>query len=157
MSVRDVQAWCGLTRLREVVDRLGDRLRPFRGEDGVELFDRPRAPRPDPDTIAPVRFLPEYDNLLLAYADRRRVNPDGRPVPLFPGNGARLGTFLVDGLHAGHWRIRTEPAQGRTVLDLEPFARLGKPDAEALTAEGLRLLAFATPPVDQQQVRIAGR
>jgi hypothetical protein len=155
MSVRDVQAWCGLTRLGEVVDRLGERLRPFRDEDGVELFDLPRAPRPDPDMPAPARFLPEYDNLLLAYDDRRRVNPEGRPVPLFPGNGARLGTFLVDGLHAGHWRIRAEPGHDRAVLELEPFARLPAAEVEALTAEGMRLLAFANPRVAQQQVRIA--
>jgi hypothetical protein len=153
MSVKDIQAWCGLTRLREVVDRLGKQLRTFRDEDGVELHDRPRAPRPDPDTPAPVRFLPEYDNLLLSHADRRRVNPDGRPVPLFPGNGARLGTFLVDGLHAGHWRIRAERGVDEAVLELEPFGRLTVADRDALTAEGLALLAFAVPDHSTCDVR----
>ena len=109
----DVQAWCRLTRLREVVDRLGPRLRAFRSEDGAELFDLPRAPRPDPDTPAPARYLPEYDNLLLSHADRRRVNPSGRSIPLFPGNGAQLGTFLLDGQHAGHWRIRRSQRPAR--------------------------------------------
>lgn len=154
MSVKDVQAWCGLTRLGEVVDRLGRRLRRFRDEDGVDLYDRPRSPRPDPDTPAPVRYLPEYDNLLLSHADRRRVNPEGRPIPLFPGNGARLGTFLLDGLHAGHWRIRTERASDLAVLELEPFHRLAATDRDALTAEGLDLLAFAVPDRTERDVRI---
>jgi Winged helix DNA-binding domain len=155
MSVKDVQAWCGLTRLSEVVDRLGPRVRRFRDEDGVELYDRPRSPRPDPDTPAPVRYLPEYDNLLLAHADRRRVNPERRPIPLFPGNGARLGTFLVDGLHAGHWRIRTDRDSDRAGLELEPFHRLARADRDALTAEGLGLLGFAAPERAQRDVQVS--
>lgn len=157
MSVKDMQAWCGLTRLREVVERLGPRLRTFRDEDGVELYDRPRSPRPDPDTPAPVRFLPEYDNLLLSHADRRRVNPDGRQIPLFPGNGARLGTFLVDGLHAGHWRIRAERGSEQAVLELEPFGRLAGPDRDALVAEGMELLAFAVPERTRLDVQVPNR
>ncbi len=133
-GVMDVQSWSRLTRLREVFDRLEPSLRRFRGEDGAELYDLPRAPRPDPDTPAPVRFLPEYDNLLLSHADRRRVNPGGRAIPLFPGNGAQRGTFLVDGLHSGHWQVRRSRLAGRgrerpvrAELGLEPFTRLQRP------------------------------
>jgi hypothetical protein len=154
VSVMDVQARSRLTRLREVFDRLGPRLRTFRGEDGAELFDLPRAPRPDPDTPAPARYLPEYDNLLLSHADRTRVNPDRRPIPLFPGNGAQLGTFLLDGLHCGHWRIRRSNGGSRADLELEPFARLRPADVAELTVEGLALLRFAAAGAVSHEVRV---
>ena len=74
-SVQDVQVWSGLTRLGEVADGLGPRVRRFRSEDGRVLLDGPDAPRPPADTPAPIRFLPEYDNLLLSHADRSRGCP----------------------------------------------------------------------------------
>jgi Winged helix DNA-binding domain len=142
-SVNDIQAWSGLTRLREVTEGLGDRLRPFTGPDGGDLLDLPDAPRPDGEsTPAPPRFLPEYDNLLLSFADRSRVIPHGRPVPLPPGNGASAGTLLVDGSWWADWRI----TRGRdlAVLDIRPFTLLGG-SRDAIAAEGSRLLEFAEP------------
>ena len=76
-SVMDVQAWCGRTRLREVMERLRPRLRTFRDEHGRSCSTCPTAPLPDPDTPAPPRFMPEYDNALLGprrpLADRGRT------------------------------------------------------------------------------------
>ena len=66
-SVPDLQTWSGLTRLREVVERLP--LRTFRAQSGTTLYDLPDAPRPGGDVPAPVRFLPEYDNRLLSHRD----------------------------------------------------------------------------------------
>ena len=148
-SVADAQAWSGLTRLREVTERLGNRLRTFTGPDGAELLDLPDAPRPDPDVPAPPRFLPEYDNLLLSYAERTRVIPHRRPVPLPPGHGGCGGTLLVDGLWQADWKI------SQSVLEIEPFTPLGPEDRDAVAAEGERLLGFAAPATAVRDVRFA--
>jgi hypothetical protein len=153
-TVRDVQAWCGLTRLREVVDRLRPGLRTFRDEQGAELFDLPDAPRPEPDTPAAPRFLPEYDNVLLSHADRTRVIPVRRSVPLPPGLGASCGTLLLDGFWQATWKITGKP--GTVTLRVEPFARLSARDKESITAEGGRLLAFIAPDAVDNDIRIGG-
>jgi hypothetical protein len=140
-SVMDVQAWSGLTRLKEVVDRLRPRLVTFRDEHGRELFDLPDAPRPDAGTPAPVRFLPEYDNVLLGHADRTRVNPHQARIPLPPGNGAIMGNLLVDGYFVATWRI-TRKADTAT-LTVSPFAKLSSKDKSAITEEAAALLDFA--------------
>jgi hypothetical protein len=150
-SVNDIQAWSGLTRLREVAEGLGDRLRPCTGPDGGDLLDVPDAPRPAEDVHAPPRFLPEYDNLLLSFADRSRVIPHGRPVPLPPGNGASAGTLLVDGFWQADWKIARE--RDRAVLQIRPFTRLDG-SHDAIAAEGRRLLEFAAPAASHD-VRIA--
>jgi hypothetical protein len=149
-SVMDAQAWSGLTRLRTVFERLRPELVVFRDERGRELFDRPDASRPDPDTPAPVRFLPEYDNVLIGHADRSRVIPAGRRIPLPPGNGATQGTILLDGMFAGEWRIAT--ADGHATLAIEPFAPIEPAVLPALTEEGTRLLGFARPGMDARIV-----
>ncbi|MGW4405459.1 winged helix DNA-binding domain-containing protein [Nonomuraea sp. NPDC004702] len=136
-SVADVQLWSGLTHLREVVERLP--LRVFRGEERQVLYDLPDAPRPAEDVPAPPRFLPEYDNLLLSHKDRTRVIPGNRPVPLPPGNGATTGTFLVDGMWQGTWRIRDR------TLRIRPFTPLRRTDRDALLTEAAGLCAFLDP------------
>jgi hypothetical protein len=149
-SVADVQAWSGLTRLREVTERLGGRLRPRPGPDGAPLLDLADAPPdPDPDIPAPPRFLPEYDNLLLSYAERSRVIPHRRPVPLPPGHGAAGGTLLIDGFWQADWKL----SQDRGVLEVRPFVPLSAADRAAVAAEGERLLDFAGPASIARDVR----
>jgi hypothetical protein len=142
-TVQDAQAWSGLTRLREVAAQLGQRVRRFRDENGRELLDLPGAPRPGPDTPAPPRFLPEYDNVLLSHADRSRVITGRRAVPLPPGNGAAQGTLLVDGLFAGTWRATVRKSQAQ--LQVTTFDKLSTSDTDAVTSEGIGLLAFIAP------------
>jgi winged helix DNA-binding protein len=152
-SVQDVQVWSGLTRLTEVADRLGAQVRRYRSEDGRVLLDVPDAPRPSADTPAPIRFLPEYDNLLLSHADRSRVVPEQRIVPLWPGNGGNRGTVLVDGFWRANWGIM--PDGGRAHLDIEAFQPVPRRQAAALAAEGLRLLAFAAADSPAGDIRIS--
>lgn len=146
-SVADAQTWSGLTRLREVTGRL--ELRVFRGPDGAELLDLPGIALPGEDVPAPPRFLPEYDNLLLSHADRRRVIPPGREVPLWPGNGATRGTVLIDGIWDANWQITPGAL---TITALRP---LSADEESALAEEGARLLAFRFPDTAAPPVRFA--
>ncbi|WP_460346259.1 winged helix DNA-binding domain-containing protein [Actinoallomurus acanthiterrae] len=145
-TVKDLQIWSGLTRQRQVVDRLRPRLVSLRSEDGTELLDLPDAPRPDPETPAPVRFLPEYDNLLRSHADRTHVLPAEHRGRLATPNDSPRPTFLIDGFVHGTWRITRE--RDRAVLNVEPYAPLSARDRTALAEEGARLLAFAADGVD---------
>jgi hypothetical protein len=142
-SVRDVQAWSGLTRLREVADRLRPRLRTFRDENGTELLDLPDAPRPDPETPAPARLIAEFDNLILSHADRSRVISEDDRGRLYTRNGVFPGTVLVNGFVAGMWRI--DRSAGAAALTLEPFGKISGEHRAAVAGEGERLLAFAAP------------
>jgi hypothetical protein len=137
-SVKDMQTWAGLTRLRETFERLRPDLVTFRDEGGVELFDLPDAPRPDPDTPAPPRFLPEFDNLLLSHADRTRVVPPEYRGRHWRGNIA-YRVLLVDGFLAGLWRLDEH------ALVIEPFGRLGGRQRAEVVAEGERMLRVMRP------------
>ena len=144
-TVADIQTWSGLTRLREVTGRL--ELRAYRGPDGAELLDLPDKELPAEDVPAPPRFLPEYDNLLLSHADRRRVIPHAHPVPLWPGNGATQGTLLIDGAWDANWKITAD------ALTITPFRRLTAAEESAITAEAATLLAFTCPADPTRPIR----
>ena len=154
-TVRDIQAWCGLTRLREVTGRLEPWLRTFRDTGGAELFDLPDAPRPDPDTPAPPRFLPEYDNVLLSHADRSRIIPGHRSVPLPPGPGGSNGTVLIDGFWRAIWKITRERG-GTVTLRVEPFTELSAEQTAGVTAEATGLLAFVAPDAEAREIKLVG-
>lgn len=150
-TVRDVQAWCGLTKLREVVDRLRPKLRVFRTDDGAELYDLPDAPRPDAETPAPVRFLPVYDYVLLGHADRSRIlDAGGGLETLFSGPDANYGGLLVDGFHTGVWRV--DRSNGAARLDIQTARKLSKAERVEVVAEGRRLLEFSEPGAAEYDV-----
>ncbi|HKH55423.1 MAG TPA: winged helix DNA-binding domain-containing protein [Propionibacteriaceae bacterium] len=141
-TVGDIRTWSGLSGLREVVDRLATHLRIFTDDSGRELLDLLEAPRPGADEPAPVRFLPEYDNVLLSHDDRTRLIPDRRPVPLPPGDGARVGTMLIDGEFRATWQL--VPTEHGTDLQVDAAGLSGSQTSQ-IEEEGLRLLDFLKP------------
>ena len=150
-SVRDAQVWSGLPKLADVFERLRPRLVTFRDEKGRELFDLPDAPRPDPDMKVPVRFLAEYDNVLLSHADRTRIVSEEDRKFLFFGGGVLTSTILVDGFVHGEWKIIRKSKTA--TLEIRPYHPILKKDVAALTAEGKRLLAFAAPEAATTEVK----
>jgi winged helix DNA-binding protein len=151
-SVADVQSWSGLTRLKEVLERLRPSLTSFRNEDGKELFDLPDAPRPDPDTPAPVRFLGEYDNVLLGHADRRRIIPEDFPWQAMLAPGRFVSSVLVDGTLRATWWLERD-GKSRATLAIRPSGKLRKREHDEVAAEAQRLVDFAAGDVNARDVR----
>ncbi len=136
-SRADIASWSGM-RVRDFAPALDalEPLRRFADEDGHELIDLPRAPLPDADTPAPVRFLPKWDNVLLGFADRRRMLSDEHRKGVVMKNGDVAQTFIVDGVVAGTWRAE----KGRVAL--EPFAPLPRTVRREAEDEAARLAEF---------------
>ena len=111
-------------------------------ERGRTLLDVHDGPLPDPDTPAPVRLLPEYDNALLPHADRNRIIEDADRGVLISPNGRVDGTVLVDGFVRGTWRTALNTtAETVSITSLRPLS--GR-DRRAIERESLALLDFAS-------------
>jgi hypothetical protein len=152
-TAADVQTWSGLPGLKPVLEGLRPQLRVFKDERGRELFDLRRAPRPDEDVPAPPRFLPEFDNLVLAHADRRRVLADAYRGLVVTKNLRVRATFLWDGFVSGTWEVERKKDVAR--LRLTPFERLPKRAVKELAAEGEALLRFVEADADVSEVEVA--
>jgi hypothetical protein len=135
-TVQDVAAWSGLTKVREAVEQL-EGLRTLEDDQGRELLDIEDGPLPDPDTPAPPRFLPPYDNVVLGHKDRTRIAPD-RDRLIRALNDPML---LVDGFLRGTWKL----ADDRIVI--EPFEPLSAQQRAEIDEEAERLRTFMLAPV----------
>jgi hypothetical protein len=134
---RDIVAW-SMMHVPEI-SRALERIEPlarYRDEKGSELLDVPGASLPSADTAAPVRFLPKWDNVLLAFADRTRILPEPFRKRVIGMNGDVAQTFLVDGFVAGTWSVQ----KGKVVL--AAFEKLSRSARGEVEQEAARLEAF---------------
>jgi hypothetical protein len=154
-SIADAQSWSGLRNLKPIVESMRDELVTFRDEKNRELFDVKGAPHPDEDTPAPPRFLPDFDDMLLGYADRTRVVAAAHKEKVYGFNLRVMQTFLVDGFVAGTWRIDRKGA--RATLTVAPFSSLTKSTRDALAHEGERLARFVEDDATAIDVRFTKR
>ena len=128
-------------------------LRLFSDEDGRLLYDLPRAPRPDADLPAPIRFLPRYDELLISYQHRDRVIAPAHRRAVYSKNAIVEAVVTVDGFAAGTWSFAR--AKNEATLRISPFTRLRPKDRVAIEAEGSALLGFLAPEATTTGVRFA--
>lgn len=150
-TIKDAESWLGLGGLAPVFARLQSTLEVVGGTARAPLYDLPDAPRPDGDTPAPIRFLPEWDSVVVTRADERVVAKADRPRVFLPG--LRVAALvLVDGFAAASWTIsRTRRA---ATLTIEPFAALSKQVVNALKPEGLSLLRFMEPEATSHEIEV---
>ncbi|MQA08862.1 MAG: winged helix DNA-binding domain-containing protein [Pseudonocardiaceae bacterium] len=150
-TVADARAWSGVPGLPEVFERLRPELKTYTNEAGRELFDLPDAPIPAADTPASVRFLPEFDPPLLAYANRTRLMTDEVRRQVCVG-AVVAATVLVDGTVAATWSA--SHTNDTAVLTVRPLRRLAPSDQSAVEAEADRLLAFTYPQATERHTRL---
>jgi len=148
----DAQTWSGCKGLRAEFEKLRPQLKIFQNEKGQELFDLPRAPRPSANTPAPVRFIPEFDNLILSHADRTRIVAAEHRPALITKNLHVPATFLINGRVAGIWKI--ERTKKSATLNIHPFAPLPTKAKAELKHEGEHLLHFVEPDANAVNIQI---
>ncbi|MES9542374.1 crosslink repair DNA glycosylase YcaQ family protein [Actinomadura sp. NPDC000600] len=151
-SPADAQTWSGLSTTGEALERLRPNLLTFTDDKGRELFDLPDAPRPGEDVPAPARFLPEFDSLVLAHADRRRVIADDHRPMLTTKNLRVRAVFLWDGFARGIWE--TEYKRKVATLRMRPFEALPQAAVDGLRTEGEALLRFMEPDAKETVVTV---
>jgi hypothetical protein len=153
-TVADIESWSGLSKLKPAVEALQSELVTYRDERKRTLFDVPDMPFPDVDSPSPVRYLPEYDNILRAHKDRTRIVADAHRKQVYLPALRVASTVLIDGFVGGAWTVAAK--KGAATLIVTPFAPLDAPTRATLTEEGERLLHFIEPDAKSYDIHIAG-
>jgi hypothetical protein len=150
-SLMDFQTWTGMTNLKNLLEPLRTKLISYKDEQGRELLDLPDMPIPDPDIPAPVRFIPEYDNLLIAHADRSRIIANNDRPKVFLSAGRVLPTILVDGFVRGTWKLNK--TRHALELSITLFTAIGSSAQDELMEEAEALLQFIEPDMADYKIR----
>ena len=154
-SPTDMQTWCGysLPVLKAEFEKLKPELTIYLNEKRQELFDLPTVNLPGEDAPAPVRFLPEFDNLLLSHKNRNRIVPDEYRSKVYLPALRVAATILVDGFVRGAWKV--EKTKSAATFLIEPFDKLTKQDRATLTEEGEKLVRFIEPDAKSFDIKFA--
>lgn len=145
-GIDDIVKFIGVGRIggvREALARLGDEIVPVIDEDGRALVDLVDAPRPPGDLEVPVRLLPKFDSLTLAYAPANRARtlpPIYYDEVIKTINGQVMATVLVDGMVAGTWMVTS--AERRTEIAVLPLGRWARGVRADVRAEAERIGQF---------------
>ncbi len=148
----DFGVWSAAPGAKALFAAIRDELVTFRDERGRELFDLPEAPRPDEDTPAPIRLLPDFDNLVLAHDDRTRLMDDAHRAKILTKNLLVRATVLVDGRVAGMWKVERKAKVA--TFALTPFVKLTKQTLAEIEAEADALLRFVEPDAPTRAMRV---
>lgn len=152
-SIADAQNFLGMTKLKDSFERLRPKLVTFVDEKKRELFDLPNSPRPGADADAPVRFLPDFDNVVMGHQDRTRfVSEEHKPYIYLKGLVVNR-TYLIDGRVAGTWRV--DATKKAATLVVEPFAAIPKKWKSAVEEEAATLARFFEPDAATHDVTFA--
>ena len=139
--------------LKETFESLKPELQVYRADGRRELFDAPDVIIPDGDVPAPVRFMPEFDNLLLSHTNRTRVIAEEHRSRVYLPGLRVAATILVDGFVRGAWKV--EKTKTATMLVIEPFFKLSRDERAALMEEGEKLIRFVESKSKSFEVRFA--
>lgn len=139
-SVMDFQTWTGMTRLKARLAPALRELLAYKSEDGRDLYDLPTATIAAPEAIAPIRFIPEYDNIMIAHRERARILPEAHRKKVFLSAGRVIGAVLIDGFAGATWQVKKDKQDLRLTVKL--FEKQARSCRQAIGEEGERLLRF---------------